>query len=147
MSWNKESLEKARAYELVKLLSQHLSARYPWLMNCTVSQVLGRLAPIRRTPDNRMIRFFGIDCAFPHDDEARVAGFLLDQFLNGVGPVNQTTIVLACDLPYRRQISDVLKRNKAYSDGLIASNGEGLYGWQVPPDEREKPELVIIPAA
>ena len=147
MSWNKEALEKARAYELVKLLSQHLSTRYPWLMNCTVNQVLARLSPVRATPDGRMIRFFGVDCLFPHHDEAAVGLFLLKQFLDATGPVDSSTIIVQCELPTHRKISDVLKRTNAYQEGLIGSNGEGLYSWQIPEDEKNKPPLIIVPAA
>jgi hypothetical protein len=143
--WTAELIEKARAYELARLLIAHLAKQYPYLINCNLQQIIGRLAPVRRAPGNRMIRFYGRDCHFPHDDGARVAGFLMDQFMNGVGPVDQAAIVLSCDLPIRRKVSDVLKRTNAYAEGLIASNGEGLYAWQLPEDEKQKPPLVIIP--
>jgi hypothetical protein len=143
--WSVEALEKARSYELVKLLSERLSKHYPWLIGCSVQQVLARLAPVRRSPDNRLIRFFGRDCPFPHDDTARVAGFLLDQFFSGTPLVHGSTIIVRCDLPVRRKVSDILKATAAYQTGLIASNGAGLYSWQVPAEEFDKPPLVIIP--
>lgn len=147
MSWDRDTLEKARAYELTKQLSQRLSVHYPWLLNCTVNQVLARLAPVRHTPDGRMIRFFGIDCHFPHHDEAAVALFLLKNFMNATGPIDSSTIIVQCDLPAHRKVSDVLKRTNAYEQGVLGSNGEGLYGWKVPQDEIHKPPLIIIPAA
>lgn len=144
--WNLTTLEKARAYELVRHLGDLLCRHYPWLMGCTVSQVLGRLAPVRHSQDFRWVRYFGVDCPFENDDECRVAGFTLRQFMNGTPLVDQDTIVAECDLPVRRKVADVLKRTVAYQTGLLRSNGEGQYGWYLPEDEAKKPTLVIIPS-
>ena len=144
--WRQDQIEKARSYELARLLVQHLTRRYPWLINCNLQQIIGRLTPVRRSAGDRMIRFYGRDCEFLHKDQALVAGFLLDQFQQGVGPVDQHTIVSYCDLPAKRQVSDVLKNTSAYQEGLITSEC-GLYRWQLPPDENEKPDLVVIPPA
>lgn len=143
--WTREALEKARSYELCKLLSQRLSVQYPWLLQCNIPQILGRLSPVRSTPDGRMIRFYGVDCPFPHSDQAAVALFLLQQFRLGVGPVHRSTIVAHCDLPLHREMSDLFKGTVAWTTGLIDMPDKGQYCWQIPEDEIKKPPLIVIP--
>jgi hypothetical protein len=144
--WTREALEKARSFELCKQLSQRLSVHYPWLMHCNIHQVLARLAPVRHTPDGRSIRFYGVDCFFPHAEQAAVALFLLEQFKRGVGPVSKSAIIAHCDLPVHRVISDIFKNTEAWKKGLIEKDdGKGLYRWKVPEEEIKKPPLVILP--
>lgn len=124
-----------RAFDLCKSLTSLLALHYSWLLGCSITQILARLQPIRRSPDNRSICFHYRTCHFPHADQAAVAGFLLDQFLNGTDPVHQSTILERCDLPLRIKISAILRDTTAYQQGLIVSNGEGLYQWVIPRDE------------
>lgn len=127
--WSGATLDKARAYQLATELARLCSAYYPFLLP-SVQQILERLQPLRLSQCGRQLRAWGRDYSFePH--EVFAVKHLVEQYRFG------TKVV---PLP-----ADSFAHHSMLLDGILHTDGEGMFWLEEPEDEKSKPALVIFP--
>lgn len=127
--WSSATLDKARAYQLARELTKLCSLYYPFLLP-QLHHVLERLQPLRLSQCGRQLRAWGRDYTFL-PEEATYMRHLIEQFQFG------TKVV---PLP-----QDAFAHHPILHEGILATDGEGMFWLEEPDDEKAKPTLVIFP--
>lgn len=127
--WTGPVRDKACAYQLATELAKLCSAYYPFLLS-DLHRVLERLQPVRLSPCGRKLRAWGRDYLFT-DEEAVYVHHLVDQYRAG------TKVV---PLP-----EDTLADHRIRIEGILSSDGHGMFWLEEPADEKAKPPLVVFP--
>ena len=128
--WTPAAIESARAYELAKYLSKHLSTIAPHLLPC-LSPILDRLSPLRLGHGSRQLRAWGRDYAIAESDTKAIE-LLVEGYVQGVPRVG---------LP-----ASSFSGSPAVSDGIIKhDDGRGVFWIEEPKEEKNRPALVVLP--
>lgn len=127
--WSSSTLDKARAYQLATELARLCSQYYPLLLN-DLHRILERLKPLRLSLCGTQLRAWGRDYRFA-SHEANSIRHLVEQYHLGSKVVPLESDAFA-DHPIRQE-------------GILATNGEGMFWLEEPEDEKHKPALVIFP--
>jgi hypothetical protein len=127
--WNPVALEKARAFELAKKLSELLARYYPHLVP-QMKKIIDRLLPVRLSHGGRQLRAWGRDFKLKPEETSCIK-LLVEAHYQG------TKIV---ELPI-----ESFRENQALIQGTIATDGRGGFWLEEPPEEKNKPILVIFP--
>lgn len=127
--WSSSTLDKARAYQLARELAKLCSHYYPFLLH-DLHRVLQRLQPLRLSLCGRQLRAWGRDYSF-RAEEAACISHLVEQYQLGSKVVPLDPDAFA-DHPIR-------------IEGLLRTDGAGMFWLEEPDDEKNKPALVIFP--
>lgn len=128
--WAPATLDKARAYQLARELTKLCSHYYPFLLP-SLNHVLERLQPLRLSQCGRQLRAWGRDYSFLPEEVCSIR-HLVDQYHFG------TKVV---PLPV-----DAFVDHPILDDGILCTDGEGMFWLDEPDDEKSKPALVLFPA-
>jgi hypothetical protein len=127
--WSSVTLDKARAYQLATELTKLCSHYYPFLLP-QLQHVLERLQPLRLSQCGRQLRAWGRDYSFS-PEEIYFIRHLVEQYRFG------TKVV---PLP-----AESFAEHPILHDGILCTDGEGMFWLEEPDDEKQKPALVIFP--
>jgi hypothetical protein len=128
--WSPASLDKARGYQLATELAKLCACYYPFLMP-EMNKVLERLQPLRLSPCGRQLRAWGRDYHFA-ETEVDAIRHLVEQFHFGTRVVPLPPATLA--------------GHPILLEGILCTDGHGMFRLEEPADEKAKPPLVIFPA-
>jgi hypothetical protein len=127
--WNQTALEKARAFDLAKKLSELLARHYPYLGR-HIKRIVERLLPVRLSHGGRQLRAWGRDFRIKPEETMCIKRL--------VKALYQGTKVV--ELPI-----ESFRDNQALILGTIATDGRGGFWMEEPEEEKMKPVLVILP--
>jgi len=127
--WSGATLDKARAYQLATELAKLCAHYYPFLLN-DLHRILQRLQPLRLSLCGRQLRAWGRDYTFRTEETACIA-HLVEQYRLG-SKIVPLDIDAFADHPIRL-------------DGILRTDGAGMFWLEEPDDEKNKPALVIFP--
>ena len=127
--WNPVALEKARAFELAKKLSELLARYYPFLLP-KMKKIIDRLQAVRLRTGGRQLRAWGRDFWIKPEETSSIK-LLVDALYWGPKIV---------ELPI-----ESFRDNQALIQGIIATDGRGGFWMEEPPEEKNKPILVTFP--
>lgn len=127
--WSGAALEKARAFQLAAELAKLCSVYYPFLLP-ELHQVLARLQPLRLSQCGRQLRAWGRNYSFAPDEVSSIR-HLVEQYRHG------TKVV---PLPL-----NAFAGHPILQDGILSTDGRGMFWLEEPEDEKNKPALVIFP--
>lgn len=128
--WSPATLDKARAFQLARELAKLCSLYYPYLLD-PINEVLQRLEPLRLSHSGRQLRAWGRDYTFAPKDAGSISQ-LVEQYRFG------TRVV---PLP-----ADAFADHPILDDGILRTDGKGMFWLEEPDDEKHKPALVIFPS-
>lgn len=127
--WSGATLDKARAYQLATELAKLCSHYYPFLLH-DLHRILQRLQPLRLSLCGRQLRAWGRDYTFRAEETACIS-HLVEQYHLG-SKIVPLDIDAFADHPIRL-------------DGILRTDGAGMFWLEEPDDEKNKPALVIFP--
>jgi hypothetical protein len=128
--WSGATLDKARAYQLATELAKLCSHYYPFLLH-DLHRILQRLQPLRLSLCGRQLRAWGRDYTF-RAEEAACISHLVEQYHLG-------SKIVPLDI-------DAFSDHPVRLDGILCTDGAGMFWLEEPDDEKNKPALVIFPA-
>jgi AraC-like DNA-binding protein len=129
--WSPASLDKARGFQLATELAKLCACYYPFLLP-EMNKVLERLQPLRLSPCGRQLRAWGRDYHFEEYDVDLIR-HLVNQYHFG------TRVV---PLPLNTLVDHAIRH-----DGIVCTDGHGMFWIEEPAEEKAKPPLVIFPAS
>ena len=127
--WNPAALEKARAFELAKKLSELLARYYPFLLP-EMKKIVNRLLSVRLSTGGRQLRAWGRDFWIKPEETSSIK-LLVDALYLGPKVV---------ELPI-----ESFRDNQALIQGAIKTDGRGGFWLEEPEDEKNKPVLLNFP--
>jgi hypothetical protein len=127
--WNPVALEKARAFELAKKLSEILARYYPHLLP-ELQRVVDQLLPVRLSHGGRLLRAWGRSYYIKPEESSSIK-LLVDAYYR------KTKVI---ELPI-----ESFRENAAFTDGIIATDNRGGFWLEETEEEKHKPILVMFP--